>query len=278
MIAIFEAGPLGRPDGGVNFAAIRSAIESRLAQLPHYRRKLRRIPLENHPVWVDDHEFNLDYHVRHTSLPRPGGLAELRQVAARVQAQRLDRSRPLWECWVLEGLEGGRFALLVKTHLVDGRGGRRPARGAALEGSGRRLRARRGPSCRGRCRAWPSWRATSCCGRCACRARRCGAPALLPRDRARRRGDPAPRARRRAKLLGYSIRRLQETPLTGPLGPHRRCEYLTISLDEAKTRAPRARRHDPRRRDRDDHRRRRALPARAPREPERRSTSAPPCR
>ena len=91
MVAVFEAGALGRPDGGVHYAAIRSAIESKLAELPHYRRKLRRIPLENHPVWVDDHEFNLEYHVRHTSLPRPGGPAELRQVAARVQSQRLDR-------------------------------------------------------------------------------------------------------------------------------------------------------------------------------------------
>ena len=118
MTAIFEAGPLAKPDGGVDFAAIRRAIEYRLAQVPHYRRKLRRIPLENHPIWVDDHEFNLEYHVRHTSLPRPGSPAELRQVASRVQAQRLDRSRPLWECWVIEGLEGGRFALLVKTHLA----------------------------------------------------------------------------------------------------------------------------------------------------------------
>jgi hypothetical protein len=91
MIAVFEPGPLGRPDGGVDIAALRRAIEYRLPHVPHYRRKLRRIPLENHPVWVDDHEFNLDYHLRHTSLPRPGGLAELRQVASRVQAQRLRR-------------------------------------------------------------------------------------------------------------------------------------------------------------------------------------------
>jgi WS/DGAT/MGAT family acyltransferase len=234
VIAIFEAGPLGRPDGGVAIAAVRSAIESRLAQLPHYRRKLRRIPLENHPVWVDDHEFNLDYHVRHTSLPRPGGPAELRQVAARVQSQRLDRSRPLWECWVLEGLEGGRFALLVKTHLALAEAGAdllevllskdpadvfaaarpfvaRPMPSAAELARDELLRQMRLPR-----QALRS-------------ARRFFREAGHAGDEIQR------RARRAAKLLGYSIRRLQETPLTGPIGPHRRSEYLTIPLEEAKT-------------------------------------------
>ena len=234
MIAIFEAGPLGRPDGGVSYAAIRAALESRLAQLPHYRRKLRRIPLENHPVWVDDHEFNLDYHVRHTSLPRPGGLAELRQVAARVQAQRLDRARPLWECWVLEGLEGGRFALLVKTHLAMAEAGadllevllsKDPA---DVFAAARPFVPRPMPSVVELARDE------------LLRQMR------LPRQALRRIGrffhetdhageEIQRRLRGFARMLGYSIRRLQETPLNGPLGPHRRCEYLTISLDEAKT-------------------------------------------
>ena len=115
---ILEPGPLARPDGGVDFEAIRAAIESRLHQVPSYRRKLSWIPIEKHPVWVDDHEFNLGYHIRHTSLPRPGSMRQLRRLAARVQAQRLDRSRPLWEYWVAEGLEGGRFALITKTHAA----------------------------------------------------------------------------------------------------------------------------------------------------------------
>jgi len=234
VIAIFDTGPLGRPDGGVAYGAIRAAIESRLAQLPHYRRKLRRIPLENHPVWVDDHEFNLDYHVRHTSLPRPGGLAELRQVAARVQAQRLDRARPLWECWVLEGVEGGRFALLVKTHLSMAEAGPDllelllskdpndvfpPARPFVARPMPSVIELARDELLR---------------------------QMRLPRQALRRIGrffhetDHASeeiqrRIRGFARMLGYSIRRLQETPLTGPLGPHRRCEYLTISLDDAKS-------------------------------------------
>ena len=234
VIAIFEAGPLARSDGGVDFPVLRRAIESRLAQLPHYRRKLRRIPIENHPVWVDDHEFNLDYHVRHTSLPRPGGPAELRQVAARVQAQRLDRARPLWECWVLEGLEGGRFALLVKTHLALAGAGAdllevllskdpadvfaaprpyvpRPMPSAAELAFDELLRQLRLPRQAVR------------------RALRFFRDAGHASDEIQR------RMRRAAKLLGYSIRRLQETPLTGPIGPHRRSEYLAISLDDAKT-------------------------------------------
>jgi diacylglycerol O-acyltransferase / wax synthase len=234
MLAIFEAGPLGRPDGGVDFAALRAAIDARLAQVPHYHRKLRRIPLENHPVWVDDHEFNLDYHVRHTSLPRPGGLAELRQVAARVQAQRLDRSRPLWECWVLEGLEGGRFALLVKTHLSMAEAGADLLE-ALLSKDPADVFATARPFVP---RPMPS--VVELARDELLRQMR------LPRQVLRRAtrffretehaGEEIQRhVRRLARLLGYSIRRLQETPLTGPLGPHRRSELLTLSLDEAKS-------------------------------------------
>jgi WS/DGAT/MGAT family acyltransferase len=234
MIAIFEAGPLGRPDGGVSYAAIRAAIESRLAQLPHYRRKLRRIPLENHPVWVDDHEFNLDYHVRHTSLPRPGGLAELRQVAARVQAQRLDRSRPLWECWVLEGLEGGRFALLVKTHLSMAEAGSDLLE-VLLSKDAADVFATPRPYVP---RPMPS--VVELARDELLRQMRLPRQALRRVSRFFRESDHASEEIQRglrslARMLGYSIRRLQETPLNGPLGPHRRCEYLTISLDEAKT-------------------------------------------
>jgi WS/DGAT/MGAT family acyltransferase len=233
VIAIFESGPLARPDGGVDYAAIRAAIESRLAQLPHYRRKLRRIPLEDHPVWVDDHEFNLDYHLRHTSLPRPGGLAELRQVAARVQSQRLDRARPLWECWVLEGVEGGRFALLVKTHLAMAEAGadlletllsKDPADAFAPP---RPFVARPMPSVAELARDE------------LLRQMRLPRQALRRTLRFIRETDHAGqeiqrRFRSFARMLGYSVRRLQETPLNGPLGPHRRCEFLTLSLDEAK--------------------------------------------
>ena len=113
---IFELGPLESADGGVDYAQIKRFIGSVLHRIPRYRQKLRAIPLEGSPVWIDDERFELDYHVRHTSLPRPGSDAQLRQLSARVMAQRLDRARPLWEIWVVEGLAGGRFALINKTH------------------------------------------------------------------------------------------------------------------------------------------------------------------
>src|SRR3954452_18796754 len=103
------------------------AIESRLHLVPRYRQRLAGVPLEQgRPVWVDDPHFNTGYHVRHTALPSPGGDEELRRLAGRVFSQRLGRTKPLWEIWLVEGLEtrGGaeRFALLAKTHhaLVDG--------------------------------------------------------------------------------------------------------------------------------------------------------------
>ncbi len=99
------------------------AIESRLHLVPRYRQRLAFVPFgQGRPVWVDDPHFRVHYHVRHTALPRPGGESELKRLAGRVFSQALDRSRPLWELWLVEGLAGGRFAVLSKTHhaLVDG--------------------------------------------------------------------------------------------------------------------------------------------------------------
>ncbi|HTU86204.1 MAG TPA: wax ester/triacylglycerol synthase family O-acyltransferase [Solirubrobacteraceae bacterium] len=99
------------------------AIESRLHLVPRYRQRLAFVPLnQGRPVWVDDPHFNVRYHVRHTALPRPGGEAQLKRLAGRVFSQALDRTRPLWELWLVEGLADERFALLTKTHhaLVDG--------------------------------------------------------------------------------------------------------------------------------------------------------------
>jgi diacylglycerol O-acyltransferase / wax synthase len=98
-------------------------LESRLHLVPRYRQKLAFPRFEmGRPFWVDDPSFNLDYHVRHTALPRPGSEEQLRQLVGRIFSQRLDRSKPLWELWLVQGLEGGRFALISKTHhaLVDG--------------------------------------------------------------------------------------------------------------------------------------------------------------
>lgn len=98
-------------------------IEARLHLVPRYRQRLAFVPFgQGRPVWTDDPHFNPCYHIRHTALPRPGDETELKQLAGRLISQRLDRSKPLWEMWLVDQLAGGRFALIAKTHhaLVDG--------------------------------------------------------------------------------------------------------------------------------------------------------------
>jgi diacylglycerol O-acyltransferase / wax synthase len=115
-VLIFE----GPPPGFEDFA---DHIRGRLHLVPRYRQKLAFPPLETgRPLWVDDPSFNLDFHVRHTALPAPGSEDQLRALAARIHSQALDRAKPLWEAWLVQGLEGGRFALISKNHhaLVDG--------------------------------------------------------------------------------------------------------------------------------------------------------------
>jgi diacylglycerol O-acyltransferase / wax synthase len=98
-------------------------VRGRLHLVPRFRQKLVVPPLEaGRPLWADDVNFNLTYHIRHTALPQPGGEAQLKRLAGRVFSQQLDRSKPLWEMWLAQGLEDDRFAILTKTHhaMVDG--------------------------------------------------------------------------------------------------------------------------------------------------------------
>jgi diacylglycerol O-acyltransferase len=119
---IYEMGPLETPEGGVDIDLIKRGITGVLHRIPRYRQKLAWIPLERQPVWVDDGRFNLNYHLRHASLPRPGDEEQLKRLSARVMGQRLDRTRPLWEMWIVEGLEEDRFAVISKVHhcMIDG--------------------------------------------------------------------------------------------------------------------------------------------------------------
>ncbi|MBA3864913.1 MAG: wax ester/triacylglycerol synthase family O-acyltransferase [Solirubrobacterales bacterium] len=101
----------------------RNHIASRLHLVPRFRQKLRFVPFDQgRPVWVDDPHLNLDYHVRQSALPAPGSEEQLRNLAARIFSQQLDRSKPLWELWLVEGLADNRFAIVGKSHhaLVDG--------------------------------------------------------------------------------------------------------------------------------------------------------------
>jgi diacylglycerol O-acyltransferase / wax synthase len=105
------------------FTELLDALRERLHLVPRYRQKLSVPPAgTGRPLWVDDPSFNIEYHVRHTALPRPGSEDQLLRLAARIFSQQLDRSKPLWEIWMVEGLREGGFALITKTHhaLIDG--------------------------------------------------------------------------------------------------------------------------------------------------------------
>jgi diacylglycerol O-acyltransferase len=114
--SIFEGSPPTHEE-------FREHIASRLHLIPRFRQKLRFVPFgQSRPVWVDDPHLNLDYHVRRTALPVPGSDEQLRNLASRIFSQQLDRSKPLWELWLVEGLNSDRFAIIGKSHhaLVDG--------------------------------------------------------------------------------------------------------------------------------------------------------------
>lgn len=115
-VMIFE-GPM--PDINV----LKAHINSRLHLVPRYRQRLVWAPMETgRPFWADDPDFNLSYHVRDAALPAPGNDEQLERMCARIYSQRLDRHKPLWEMWLIDGLAGGRFAMILKTHhaVVDG--------------------------------------------------------------------------------------------------------------------------------------------------------------
>jgi len=117
-LAVFQP-----PASGFDYDQFVDLIEHRIALVPRYRQKVKSVPghLAN-PVWVDDSEFDLGYHVRRSALPKPGSDEQLRELVARVQSRPLDRHRPLWEMYLVEGLADGRFAVIQKTHhaMVDG--------------------------------------------------------------------------------------------------------------------------------------------------------------
>src|SRR5581483_2955773 len=232
----FEAGPLRTPQGGVDADAIRARLTGELHRIPRYRQKIAWVPFTQRPVWVDDHRFNIDYHVRHTSLPRPGDEQQLKRLSARIMEQSLDPSRPLWEMWVVEGLEGGdRFALISKVHhcMIDGISGvdllntmLSPTPEVEPHDPPRFI-PRRVPT------AFQLWRDEM--------LRRLRLPVDTIRDvghfvreAADLRRELLSRARAIAGMLGTSLSVPSATPLNDKIGPHRRFDWLEMSLDESK--------------------------------------------
>ena len=122
-LTVFEGESFFSPGGRFRIGAIRDLVSSRLHRIPRFRKRLQTVAVDaGHPIWVDDDRFDITHHVRLTALPSPGDRPQLLTLFERLQVQVLDRSRPLWELWFVEGLEGGHVALIQKTHhaLVDG--------------------------------------------------------------------------------------------------------------------------------------------------------------
>ncbi|MBP1687258.1 MAG: acyltransferase [Deltaproteobacteria bacterium] len=233
---MLELGALATPQGGLDMEQVRRYIAAHLHLMPRYRQRLAYVPAFDRPVWVDDDHFNLAYHVRHVSVPRPGDDRQFKRLTGQIMSQPLDRGRPLWELWFVEGLKGGRWGLVMKTHhcMVDGVSGvnllsvlLRPSRDATVPDA-------------------PRWR-----------PRPIPAGAELLRDEMLRRAtlplqigrgllgvlrDPKGRV---AELTGAAagmwnaLRKAidlpSETPINGPIGPYRRCDWFTLELDHVKT-------------------------------------------
>ena len=234
--ATYDAGPLRCADGGIDIERIRDYVSSRLHAIPRYRQVLAFTPIEGHPVWVDDQHFNIAYHVRHTALPRPGDVRQLKRLSGRVMSQQLDRSKPLWEMWVVEGLEGGdRFAIITKIHhcMVDGMSSvdllevlLTPESTNTIEPTPRWI-PRPVPT------TWELLRAET--------VRRASLPLetlSTLRQSIRRAQDPRSdiRAMLRAvrDTVWSGLRTVSDTPLNQPIGTHRRLDWLEMSLDEVK--------------------------------------------
>jgi len=243
VTAVFEPGTLVRPGGGLDIDALRRHVASRLDLIPRYRQRLTHIPLVQEPVWVDDDDFDLTYHVRHSSLPKPGGDAELRRLCARILERHLDRARPLWEIWFIEGLEGDRFAMLSKVHhcMVDGIAGvdllaallgahpqpPEPVAADAPRGDG--WTPRPVPSDAQLVREEVLRRARGV-------TRLLGSATSLLRQAAQ---TPPATVRSRAAALGQAVRRALDTdrvplPFNDSIGPHRRVAWLSFDLARVK--------------------------------------------
>jgi WS/DGAT/MGAT family acyltransferase len=120
MAAVFDPSTV---PGGYSFRRVRQLIADRIPLAPVFQRRLVEVPLRlGFPVWVDDPEFDIDNHLRRAALPAPGGLRELGDFAADVISRQLHRDRPLWEMWIVEGVEDGKIALVTKMHhsTIDG--------------------------------------------------------------------------------------------------------------------------------------------------------------
>ena len=228
---IHEAAPLRRADGSLQIERIQEYVVSRLPRIPRYRQKLATTPLEGRPVWIDDPTFNVAYHVRHSRLPRPGDERQLKRMVGRIFSQLLDRGKPLWELWVIEGLEGDRVAVCSKVHhcMVDG------VSGAEL------ISTLLTPDPQEKVEPPDLWRPRTAPGRLSLgfdeltRALRLpvaagSALARVAFDRDGARHDLVERARAAARMLA-GVGGMTPVPFNQPIGPYRRIDWLPTSME-----------------------------------------------
>jgi WS/DGAT/MGAT family acyltransferase len=233
IVQIYEAAPLRHSDGTLDFERLKDYVHSRLHRIPRYRHRLIYTPVEGHPVWIDDDHFNIRYHVRHTRLPSPGSERMLKRLAGRILSQQLDRGKPLWEMWLIEGLEKDRVATITKTHhcMIDGIAGvdllaelmsgepsetvdptpewlPRPAPSPAQLLRSELLRRAEAPLQA----ASSLWR--------------------LAREGEQSRNELIERLLATGRVLSSGVRWASNTPINQRIGPHRRIDWLPMDLNE----------------------------------------------
>ena len=236
-VSIFEGPP-------PPFEDLREMVAGKLGLVPRYRQKVRSVPLAvGPPVWIDDPHFSLDYHLRHSAVPAPGDEDQLRQMASRVFSQHLDRDKPLWELWAVEGLQGGRWALLSKVHhcMVDGVAATDLMSVMFSDATVAADTNASGAKAGSWTREWAP-------------APEPGGPEVLVRTLVRR-ASPAGQLEALRRMLGApretlrslaeiaravaaaspSMRPVAASSLTGPIGPHRRWSWAHARLSDVKT-------------------------------------------
>jgi WS/DGAT/MGAT family acyltransferase len=224
-VLLFDAKPLMLEHGGLDIDRIRRYTLSAIDRIPRYRQRLAWVPALNHPVWIDDDRFNINFHLRHTRLPLPGNERMLKRLVGRLFSQKLDRSRPLWEFWIVEGVEDDQFALVAKAHhcMVDG------VAGVGLLQELLRLSP---DDYEGEPQEWTPRRAPS-------RARMLRDEITHRLDGLRELSTYAPRVR---KDFGGAMRMLRSGMKLGPktvftaadISPYRRFDWTTFDLGEVK--------------------------------------------
>jgi WS/DGAT/MGAT family acyltransferase len=233
-LMLFEGRPLLNSSGGADMRRLRQHVAGHLPAIPRYRQRLLHAPGDGAPVWIDDADFHIGAHVRHVRLKRPADLRALQRVASHILSQPLDRSRPLWEMWVVDGLADGRLAIINKTHhcMVDG------IAGADL------LTILLSPVASGTVERPPHWL-----------PRPAPSPSMLMRDRLAREASAARAAAAEVwriarnpsragkftryaagiwQALGLGVRPAPDSPLNRPIGPHRRFAWFSVDLRDVK--------------------------------------------